>query len=134
MKVSLTMHSFPAKRQGWGADEMRIDLASKAADFICGTLYCQGGMFYAGRILFQDRKRASLVVAETRACVTRHANSLTNQFVGTPQHVLHENLQFWSGQPKFRSQKSLSRHKLFIGVFWLVISLQGRILLRLFQS
>ena len=50
-EVSPTMHSSPAKRQGWIADKVRVDLASKAADFICDAFYCQGGMFYAGTIL-----------------------------------------------------------------------------------
>lgn len=49
MKVSLTTHSAPAKRQCWSAVEVKIDLASKAADFICDARHCQGGMFYAGK-------------------------------------------------------------------------------------
>ncbi len=76
MKVSPTTHSFPAKRQGWGTDEMRIDLALKAADFICDTLHCQGGMFCAGMILMGKRGTAGLWTAGYRTSGINHPASL----------------------------------------------------------
>jgi hypothetical protein len=76
-EVSPTTHSFPAKRQGWGADEMRIDLALKAADFICHTFHCQGGMFCAGRILAGDGSRASPLSIGIHTAMDQHKTGLT---------------------------------------------------------
>jgi hypothetical protein len=76
-EVSPTTHSFPAKRQGWGADEMRIDLTLKAADFICHTFHCQGGMFCAGRILARDVSRASPLSIGIPTAIYQHRTGLT---------------------------------------------------------
>jgi hypothetical protein len=56
---------------------MRIDLTLKAADFICHTFHCQGGMFCAGRILARDVSRASPLSIGIPTAIYQHRTGLT---------------------------------------------------------
>ena len=90
MKVSPTMHSSPAKQQGWSADEMRIDLASKAADFICDAFHCQGGMFYAGTNLRCGRSLTGSTGGRNNLPARQYLISLASHVRWTTQNFLHE--------------------------------------------
>lgn len=84
MKVSLTTHSAPAKRQGWSAVEVKIDLASKAADFICDARHCQGGMFYAGTILQRWGSSAGSTCSRNQPGTLEGEFGLVNHVCRTP--------------------------------------------------
>ena len=81
---------------------MRIDLASKAADFICDAFYCQGGMFYAGTNLRLDGCLACPTRGRNGPWTLKHLRGLTNNVRLTPQHIFHQPHEFLARQAKLR--------------------------------
>ena len=69
---------------------MRIDLASKAADFICDAFHCQGGMFYAGTNLRCGRSLTGSTGGRNNPPARQYLISLASHVRWTTQNFLHE--------------------------------------------